>query len=164
MTGKHERHLAQLVDLAAGAVMRSPGSGGSRAGGSTTDHLPGEGRPQPDLLIATQGFIHVLELKTGSAPHYFTAEEVAALQWFAEQVGGDAVLVSRFPRDACFRFWDPAALHRTDSGNYRAKPDDPPFTVLADPSSDAEDPPGHPPEAMAEHGLLTLMHMGPPEA
>jgi Holliday junction resolvase len=155
----HERYFARVFDHADYAVMKGGASGSGNYRGIDFPG-PTDDRAQPDVFAAGDGDRFAFELKSGDPPHYFTADEVAALKWFARQFDAHALLASRFPRDG-YRLFDPDDVHTTSSGSRRTKPGDDPLTVLADPRSEADDPPGHHWRAVKEHGLAKMVRDGP---
>jgi len=110
-----ERELVNLLLDLGFEIMRAPSSGAATS------------RDLPDVLAGNgDGLIVAVELKAWKdGTHYFDEEEVAALQRFANGFHPDTVplLGTRWNQDT--RFYvarpDAEALHRTDSGNVRAK-------------------------------------------
>jgi len=152
-----ERALARVFDQAGCFVQRGGASGSGNFRGVEFPG-PGDDRAQPDVLAASRHDLFLLELKSGDPPFYFTQEEVDQLKWAARQVAGHALLVVRAKRDPAFRFYDPDHVHTTGSDSRRVKPDaDDPLTVLSDPRSKADDPPGYHYRAVAHHGLGRLV-------
>lgn len=119
-----ERDLVNALDASGFAVMRAPASGSAT------------GRELPDVLAGNGEHCWAIELKvSGGDPIYLTAEEVDALHYFAGNFGAYARIGARFDAeyddpwygnddDTGFRFFNPNALHRTPSGNYRVKKED----------------------------------------
>lgn len=103
-----------LLDLGF-EIMRAPSSGAATS------------RDLPDVLAGNgEGLIIATETKAWKdGTHYFSEEEVAALVRFANGFHPDAVplLCTRWNQDTHFYVARPdaEALHRTDSGNVRAK-------------------------------------------
>lgn len=152
-----ERRLARYFDAAGAFVQRSPSSGGGVGTGDLGASGPGEGRCQPDLVVADHGTVLLIEAKEGQAPHYIDAEEVAALQWVQNHLPARVVLASRFRREAFFRLAYPSQLSQTDAGSYKFAKDSPYVVALTDPRSDAADPGGVGHDVMAEEGLKRIL-------
>lgn len=110
-----ERELVNLLRDLGFKIMRAPSSGAATS------------RDLPDVLAGNgDGLLIAMEVKAwAEGTHYFSEEEVAALQSFASGFHPHCIplLVTRWNRDTHFYLARPdaEALHRTDSGNVRAK-------------------------------------------
>jgi Holliday junction resolvase len=106
---RRERELVHRLDDAGFAVMRAPASGSATP------------RDLPDVLAGNGERFYAIEAKSSSGdPIYIDAEEVAALEFFAENFGAQARLGIRFDeRD--WSFFHPDDLYITKGGNYRVK-------------------------------------------
>ena len=108
---RRERELVNELDLRGFAVLRAPASG------SATD------RDLPDVLAGNGGQFFAIEAKSSSGdPIYIDDDQVVSLEYFANAFGAEPLIGARFDRNP-WTFYDPAELHRTDSGNYRVKAD-----------------------------------------
>ncbi|MFC7155920.1 Holliday junction resolvase Hjc [Halomarina halobia] len=106
---RRERELVKLFDERGFAVMRAPASGSATA------------RELPDVLAGDGDVFYAIEAKASAGqPIYLTGEEVEALVYFARNFGAKPKIGVRFDRTD-WAFFHPAALHRTDGGNYRVK-------------------------------------------
>jgi len=106
-----ENELVRILDALGFSVIRSPSSG------SRTK------REQPDILASKGGWAIALESKYGDPPSNLDADEVPALQDFADDYEAPAVVSLRYKRDKTFYLVDPWSLDRTDSGNYSVPSD-----------------------------------------
>lgn len=119
---RRERELVNLIDATdEWAVMRAPASGSA-----TTRELP-------DLLMGNGDRFYAVEAKSsGGDPIYLDEREIDDLYYFSVKFGATALVAARFDAergdpwygnddDSGWRFFDPRALHRTPSGNYRIK-------------------------------------------
>lgn len=110
---RYERRLVNFFADAGYMVMRSPSSGSA-----TT-------RAQPDVFALRDGERVAFEVKyEGSAEGivYLDAEEVDALERFAEVADAVPMVAVRWKRDGAFYLLDVDDLERTDGGdgdNYR---------------------------------------------
>lgn len=106
---RRERELVNQLDAVGFAVLRAPASG------SATD------RDLPDVLAGNGEDVYAIEAKSSSGnPIYLDAEEVDALQYFAENFGAKARIGIRFDEEE-WAFFDPEESYQTDGGNYRVK-------------------------------------------
>lgn len=106
---RRERELVNRLDDAGFAVMRAPASG------SATE------RDLPDVLAGDGEHFYAIEAKSSSGdPIYLDGEEVAALQFFADNFGAEARIGIRFDEED-WAFFHPDDLYETDGGNYRVK-------------------------------------------
>lgn len=106
-----ENELVRIFDALGFSVIRSPSSG-SR----TT-------REQPDVLASKRGWAIALESKYGDPPSNLDADEIPALQDFADDYRAPAVVALRYKRDKTFYLVDPWSLDRTESGNFSVPSD-----------------------------------------
>lgn len=113
----YEREFARILDAAGWAVMRAPSSG------SATD------RDLPDVLAAGRDpadsqrrYLMAVEHKSGAdSTLYVDADEVAALERFADHFGAQTFLVARFTDHSTgtgHYLVDPLDARRTDAGTY----------------------------------------------
>lgn len=106
---RRERELVNRLDDAGFAVMRAPASG------SATE------RDLPDVLAGDGEHFFAIEAKSSSGdPIYLDGDEVAALQFFADNFGAEARIGIRFDEED-WAFFHPHDLYETDGGNYRVK-------------------------------------------
>lgn len=106
---RRERELVNLLDGVGFAVMRAPASG------SATD------RDLPDVLAGNGESFYAIEAKSSNGnPIYLDAEEVEALQFFAENFGAEPRIAIRFDEED-WAFFHPGELYVTEAGNYRVK-------------------------------------------
>ena len=106
---RRERELVNLLDETGFAVMRAPASGSA-----TTRELP-------DVLAGDGSVAYAIEAKSsGGDPIYIDESEVDDLEFFADNFGAVPLIAARFDRED-WAFFDPIALYRTASGNYRVK-------------------------------------------
>lgn len=84
------------------------------ASGSATE------RELPDVIVAKDGNVLVVELKYSQSKHiYVSPEKVAGLLWLAKMLNGRAYLVARWKYDATYYGYPPEMCYRTESGSYR---------------------------------------------
>lgn len=85
-------------------------------------HSSGSGtsRELPDLLMAKDGRIVVVELKYVSSANmiYAKSEKVRGLCWLADMLNAEPRLVARFAQDTTFYARHPDDCSRTDAGMY----------------------------------------------
>lgn len=106
---RRERELVNLLDEIGFAVIRAPASG------SATD------RELPDVIAGDGERFYAIEAKSSNGnPIYLTAEEVDALNYFAEGFGATPRIGIRFDEEA-WAFFAPEDLYETEGGNYRVK-------------------------------------------
>lgn len=91
---------------------------GASGGGTTTESY--------DVIIAKDGDVYVIELKTSSQDHniYLEAREAEELKYVADQLGATAMICARWKQDTTFYGYKLTTPYRTDSGNLRLKPED----------------------------------------
>lgn len=109
---RYERRLVNTLDEAGFGVMKSPSSGS------------GTEREQPDVLAGRDGERIALEVKyvgEGDDYTYLSAEELEALEVFAEIFDAAPRVAGRWWRDASFYLYrlEDLAPTETDSGNVR---------------------------------------------
>jgi Holliday junction resolvase len=106
---RRERELVHRLDDAGFAVMRAPASGSATP------------RDLPDVLAGNGESFYAIEAKSSSGdPIYIDAEEVQALEFFADNFGAQARIGIRFDERE-WSFFDPDDLYVTEGGNYRVK-------------------------------------------
>lgn len=122
--GRYERELVEALDAIGLAAMRAPASG-SKTDRALPDVLAGHGVSFHDGETPGAWYSEcmAIELKTTEqTTAYVGAEEVEALEHFAEAFGARPYLVGRFKRPGPIRpkyyFVRPGDCRMTDSGNY----------------------------------------------
>lgn len=108
---RNERELVNELDEQGFEVMRAPASG------SATD------RELPDVVASDGEVGYAIEAKSvGSGKKYIDFEEIVGVLKFAKCFGVRARIGTRYNRRE-WRFFHPAELYKTDSGNHRISKD-----------------------------------------
>jgi Holliday junction resolvase len=109
--GRYERELVNLYEEHGWFARRAGASGG----GTKSESY--------DLIVAKDGTVRVIELKTRTPESYIYLDEseINELQYVARQFGCAARIVTRWKQDTNYYHYHPGELYRTSSGNYRVE-------------------------------------------
>jgi Holliday junction resolvase len=125
----YERELCRWFRAAGWHAQRA----GSSGGGTTAD--------LPDVTMGQDGHGFAVELKTTSDTYaYVDADEVVALERFADAFGMVPLLGARFKGDRTVYLFHPERTVRTEAGSYRLESDAPVRRVAAVREGDVPDP------------------------